>query len=122
MLVDNLCSAYEIRPLACRLAASRGADDYARSFHNLTKEDIPTPPIHLFARGAYGTALAVALKYSQLRYEAYEFNGALARALDRNDAEPAWLAGEDVFAGLVRSPSDPFASAPANMIYRYAFR
>jgi Fe-S-cluster containining protein len=121
LLVDHLCSIYEIRPEACKLAASGDAEICARSYLNLTNEGVPTPFLHRVAQGHYAIALAVALKHSQLSYKAYELNGGLNRALERDDAERAWLAGEDVFAGLLCDPDDPFSQAPANQMYTHAF-
>src|SRR6202051_2196360 len=95
MLDNNMCSIYEFRPKACRLAASADASICARSYLNVTNEDIPTPMIYLVSRSAYAVALASALRYSQLPFHAYEFNSGLARALERSDAEQAWLSGED---------------------------
>jgi len=50
--------------------------------------------------GAYALALGCALDRAQLPAHAYEFNAALARALERPDAEQALLAREDIFAGV----------------------
>ena len=122
LLVNHMCSIYETRPKACRLAASGNADICARAIHNLSNEDIPTPFMHMIARSSYAIALAAALKHSHLPYQAYEFAAALDRALGVNDAEQAWLAGEDIFSGVLRDPNDPFSEAPANMMYRHAFR
>jgi Fe-S-cluster containining protein len=122
LLVNNICSIYEMRPKACRLAASGNAEICARAIHDLTNEDIPTPFMHMIARSSYAIALAAALKHSQLPYRSYEFIGALERALQRDDAERAWLAGEDIFSDVSRDPNDPFSEPPANMMYRHAFQ
>lgn len=50
LLSDDLCSIYDIRPVACRLAASANAEICARSYLNITNEDIPAPLMHLSAR------------------------------------------------------------------------
>lgn len=121
LLEDDTCSIYESRPAACRLAASADAEICARSYHNLTNEDIPTPFMHLLARSAYAVAFAIAMKHAQLPYQSYEFNAALTRAMERADAERAWLAGEDVFSGVMREPNDPFSEAPTQLMYNHAF-
>jgi hypothetical protein len=66
-------------------------------------------------------ALTVALKGAALPYAYYELNAALACALSRDDAEAAWLSGEDIFANVQRDPSDVFAHPQAAMIYSMAF-
>lgn len=121
LLEDSLCSVYVVRPRACRFAASFDAEVCARSYLRGANEDIPMPMGSVVARNAYAIALAIALKHEQLPYHLYEFNGALARALERDDAERAWLAGEDVFADVMRDPSDVFTDSPAYKIYSYAF-
>jgi hypothetical protein len=121
MLERDTCSIYEFRPEACRMAVSLDASICARSYHNITDEEIPTPVSYLMGRAAYAIALACALKHAQLPVFAYEFNAALTRAIEIDNAERAWLAGEDIFANVLREPTDPFASPPAKMMYRYAF-
>jgi hypothetical protein len=121
LLADDVCSIYELRPMTCRLAASVDAAVCVRSYRDLSNEAIPIPSPLLFARGAYAIALAIALRRAQLPHYSYEFNGALNRAMEREDAERAWLSGEDVFAGLLREPNDPFSQQPTRMMYERAF-
>ena len=121
MLNDNICSIYEFRPAACRMAASGDASICARSYRNLTDEDIPTPVLYLVGRSVYALALASALRHSQLPFTAYELNAGLARALERADAEQAWLSGNDIFSDVTRDPGDIFSERPAQMMYEYAF-
>ncbi len=121
LLEENVCSIYEARPKACRLAASADAEICARSYHNVTNEDIPTPALHLAARSVYAIALAVALKHSNLPYEAYELNAGLVRALDEPDVEKRWLAGEDIFSNVMRDPADIFAEPQTQMMFKHAF-
>jgi Fe-S-cluster containining protein len=120
LLSDDLCSIYEFRPKACRFAASHDAAICERAYR-LSGEDIPTPMTHLRTRATYAVALACALRRATLPYAAYEFTAALTRALERDDAEAAWLRGEDVFAGVLREPVDVFQLQPAQVIYQHAF-
>lgn len=121
MLEDNVCSIYDSRPKACRLAASADAEICRRSYHNITNEDIPTPALHLAARSVYAIAFAVALKRSNLPYDAYEFNAGLICALDEPDAEKRWLAGEDIFSNVMRDPADIFAEPQTQRMFKHAF-
>jgi Fe-S-cluster containining protein len=120
-LRDNLCSIYEHRPLFCRLAASGDADICRRSYSNETDEFIPTPAMFIFGREAYSTALAVALGGASLPHLCYEFNSALQRAITTPDAEARWLAGEDIFSGVLSEGSDPLDSIPNRYLYQMAF-
>jgi Fe-S-cluster containining protein len=122
LLEQDVCSIYDSRPKACRLAASADASVCARSYHNVTDEDIPTPALHLMGRTVYAIALAVALKRSNLPYDAYELNSGLVRALDVPDAERAWLNGNDIFADVMHDPAaDIFAERPTQMLFKHAF-
>jgi hypothetical protein len=56
-----------------------------------------------------------------LAHRAYEFNGALARALATYQAEQRWLAGEDIFAGVHCDPEGAFSNPQTQMLYCYAF-
>jgi len=45
----------------------------------------------------------------------------LARALERSDAESAWLGGEDVFFDVRRDPHDVSTDTLSRQLYKYAF-
>ncbi len=121
MLVADLCTIYQWRPMACRFAASADAAICARSFLKGSAEAIPSPVRNLRGRAAYQMALAIALRYAGLPHHYYELNAGLSRALEREDAERAWLKGEDIFAGVRRDPTDLLAHPQAEMLYREAF-
>ncbi|HWP26018.1 MAG TPA: YkgJ family cysteine cluster protein [Xanthobacteraceae bacterium] len=121
LLENDACSLYAIRPGSCRFWASADAGICARAYHGISDEDIPAPRLNLVGRNAYAIALAAALKHAGLPHHLYEFNAALARAVERENAEREWLAGIDIFADVKRDPNDIFAGAPAHMMYSLAF-
>ena len=121
MLVQNLCAIYQWRPMACRFAASADAEVCARSFLKGSNEAIPSPVRNLRGRAAYQMALAIALAHAGLPHHYYELNAGLARALERDDAEQAWLSGEDVFASVRRDPTDLLSHPQARMLFGEAF-
>jgi hypothetical protein len=102
LLEDDACSIYDSRPKVCRFAASADADICARTYHNITNENVPTPMMRVVGRSAYAMVMAAGLRHAGLAHRAYEFNGALARALATDQAEQRWLAREDIFAGASR--------------------
>jgi cyclopropane-fatty-acyl-phospholipid synthase len=51
----------------------------------------------------------------------YELNAALTRALERADAESAWLGGEDVFFDVRRDPHDVSTDTVSRQLYKFAF-
>lgn len=121
LLVENLCSVYETRPSACRLAVSADAAICERAYHNLTNEDIPTPAAHLMSRTSFYAGLAIALKHANLPRGSYELISGLVCALDRDDAEEAWLAGEDVFSGALSEQGDLLADEQVRLLYEHTF-
>jgi len=121
MLETDLCTVYESRPAACRFASSADANACARALRQLLGGTIPVPVRHLKARGVYEMAMVIALHQAELPHRYYELNDALARALAREDAEAAWLGGEDVFAGARLDPNDTLSSQTTQLMYRQAF-
>jgi Fe-S-cluster containining protein len=123
MLADGLCRIYAGRPSTCRTAVSLDAALCAEAFLPEARPvDIPTPEFHIVMRRGYSIALAGALKRSGYAAYSYEFVAAMRAAIAREDAEAAWLAGEDIFAGVQVDPgSDPFEH-PRNLeVYVLAF-
>ncbi|HEX8525805.1 YkgJ family cysteine cluster protein [Allosphingosinicella sp.] len=123
MLLDNRCRIYEARPATCRNAVSADAQICARAFApGAADEDIPAPDFYMRLGRGYSVALAGALKRGGFAACSYELNAALRLALARADCESAWLAGEDVFAGVPIDPgSDPFEFANNRRIYEAAW-
>jgi hypothetical protein len=121
MLEGDLCAIYEIRPLVCRFAASANAEICRRVFRNASGENIPAPTRNMKARGAYALALAMAMQRAGFPHHYYEFNAALARALERDDAERAWTRGEDIFAGVPRDPTDALSHPQVPILRQQAF-
>lgn len=121
MLENNACSIYDIRPMTCRFAASGDAEICARSYHNVTDENIPTPFMYVAGSGAYALAMSCALKRAGFIPAAYSFNSALEIALTNHNAEEEWLKGVDVFASVSRDPHDPFASPQFQRMYDSVF-
>ena len=121
LLAGNLCSIYQSRPAVCRFAASASATACERVLRLLAPETIPTPARNVRGRVVYEIAVCIALMEAGLPHRHYEFNAALQRALERDDAEAAWLAGEDIFAGIRQDPNDTASTPNAQAMRRYAF-
>ena len=123
MLAAGECRIYAARPATCRTAVSLDAALCADAFRpNAAQVDIPTPDFHIVMRRGYSIALAGALKRAGYPAASYEFIAAMRAALARADAQAAWLAGEDVFAGVPTDPgSDPFVHPKNRRVYELAF-
>lgn len=102
-LVNNECGVHPSRPINCRQFLSTSLSACLKSFGG---EDTEVP----FVTGATdrGTLarllLTGAMKATGLPDTGYELAGALAAALKDEHAEQRWLAGEDVFAGVLVTP------------------
>lgn len=102
-LVNGECGVHPVRPINCRQFLSTSLAACLKSFGG---EDTPVP----FVTGATdrGTLarllLTGAMKATGLPDTGYELAGALAAALKDERAEQRWLAGEDVFAGVLVTP------------------
>jgi hypothetical protein len=104
LLVDNRCSVYDVRPFGCRAEMSTDASACERLVNGLDARKIsPVLPPNL--KMMYSSALAVAVKNVGLTAGIHEFNAALRIAVDSEDAEERWLAGEDLFAAAAIHPS-----------------
>jgi len=121
MLKQDACSLYDARPSVCRLSASMDADVCMKRFRLREPGAIPTPPKYLKARALYEFAVTAALTRAGLPYRYYDLTAGLAHVLAREDAEAAWLAGEDVFDGVPMDPIDVMSRENARLVYREAF-
>lgn len=99
MLVESACSIYASRPLACRGFVSFSVAACRQAFES-GADAVPVPVPYASVRSALESAMRAALKRLSYAYHSYEFDTALERVLDRPGSEEAWLAGEDVFAGV----------------------
>ena len=120
-LDHDICSVYELRPIACRFASSASAAICARTLIAGGSEPIPTPVVHLRGRSGYQIALAIALKSAGLPHHFYEFNAAMTRAIETGNAEKSWLAGDDIFFDVRRDPTDVLGHPQVQLMYRQAF-
>ena len=121
LLTNDACTAYDARPIVCRMAVSTSLEACRHVYLENGEEPIPVPPVFSGMRFVVQMALAAALVRSALVTTAYELSAAVARALESPDLERRWLAGEDVFAGLPRDPVDPGANVNVPGVIAAAF-
>jgi Fe-S-cluster containining protein len=104
LLQDNACSAYDVRPIACRMCVS-GSRARCEEGFNGSDVNIPRPRVHIYAGSNTRLALISAIESTGRKNHAYELGEALALAIENPDLESRWLAGEDVFASCQIDPS-----------------
>lgn len=123
LLAEGQCRIYAARPAACRTAVSADARICERAYRlGDATAQVPKPEYYLNLGAGYSVALAGALKRAGYAPWAYELNAGLHAVTARADAEAAWLAGEDVFAGVPVDPAgDPFTLSGPRNLYDAAF-
>jgi hypothetical protein len=104
LLANGQCSAYTVRPYACRGMFATDAQDCERVL--TTPAGLPLPPVRSPAvpralSAAFASGVNAAQADSGLQHEFFELHSALATLLDRPDALQAWLSGERVFTPAV---------------------
>jgi hypothetical protein len=104
LLLDDLCSVYPARPLACRAFASFSVEACRISFEG-GSDDIHTLGATMMLRSACDQAMFAALRMAGLPDISYELNHAVAVALTTDDAERRWLAGESIFEAVAPDPA-----------------
>ena len=106
-LVEDSCSIYEVRPLACRGGNSIDADlcrRHVEDMENVQKEEelegrpywIHAVPFHVMRVLREG--LTTGMKKWDLGQEKLELTAATRIALQEKDALENWIAGKDIFA------------------------
>jgi len=118
---DGTCSIYPHRPKMCRFFNSADSAVCERSHHTMKTESIPNLETYNTANSAYAFAEAAALKAAQLSYRGCELASGLAHILEVEDAERAWLGGEDILAGAILDPDDFFDIPELRMFFEETF-
>ena len=106
-LVEEACSIYEVRPLACRGGNSINSDlcrRHVEDMENVQKEEelegrpywIHAVPFHVMRVLREG--LTTGMKKWDLGQEKLELTAATRIALQEKDALENWIAGKDIFA------------------------
>jgi len=99
LLVDNLCSAYPVRPLKCRGGNAFDAGACERYYRRPERESqMPIYVLQYLAAEHVQTGLLFGLADAGMAPEALTLTAALRIALETPDAAERWLAGKPVFA------------------------
>jgi hypothetical protein len=117
ILEDKVCSEYLTRPLVCRAVLSKSLDTCLRVFESNSGEPFPFLDGTTDLRVSVTVMLQAALMLSGLSHLHYEMNQTLALALQHDDAEDRWLAGEPLFAAAPVDAADLQPSSLSSMIY-----
>jgi len=104
-LKDNLCTIYQVRPVACRSWCSTSLSTCEAGARG-ESVDIPQPEYVPLTRFGYDHAHWLVLKHRGLDATSYELVHAVLVALKNPDLEISWLDGERVFAGIAEDHSE----------------
>jgi hypothetical protein len=96
--VDDACSLYAARPLACHSFVSASLDACIAAFDRGEEPQIPMPADSVNLLYVCRMMLMAALRLVGADDSAYELKPAVAAALNAPDAERRFLAGEYVLA------------------------
>lgn len=107
LIINGACSVYAARTLACRSHISFDREACAQAVQGCDVE-VVTSAAHKTTRILVQGALQAALRDAGLAWGAYEFLGALDRALQNPDCERLWREGVDVFADLRLDDGESF--------------
>lgn len=100
LLSDNLCTAYEARPLNCRAFVAIDLRECISAFVMMGKPAVRMPVPYTNLRTFCHMLMMASLRLAGKNSAVYEMNAAVSRVLETPDAEERWRGGEDFFAGL----------------------
>ncbi len=119
LLVDSQCSFYRERPAVCRQTTSLDLAGCLDEFEGRGYGgEMKVSSVYLAHARNSRVPLSAALRLAGLDMASYELSAALARALERDDTELRWLAGEDVMAGIAKGPLEEGAGEAVVAIER----
>ena len=98
LLVNQRCSIYPVRPLACMGVTSSNAAACEASYRSGWTRPIPNGPRHLGIAVDVRTGMTESLTHAGLDGSGLDLTIALRIALETPDIADRWLAGEPVFA------------------------
>src|ERR671933_576195 len=98
LLVNQRCSIYPVRPLACMGVTSSNAAACEASYRSGWTRPIPNGARHLGIAVDVRTGMTESITHAGLDGSGLDLNIALLIALETPDAADRWLAGEPVFA------------------------
>ncbi len=96
-IAQGACVIYPVRPLACRGHASHDVKACVDAAAG-RRQEVPYSVGHRMVRALVQNAMQSSLRDAGFAWHVYELNRALLLALDKAEAENAWMAGEDVLA------------------------
>jgi Fe-S-cluster containining protein len=100
VLAGKQCSAYVVRPLACRRVTSFAVEPCIEEYEGQEGE-ILLPQKHVTHATSVQAALLAALQAFGRPARLYELSAAVRAVFETADAEAKWLAGGDVFDGVL---------------------
>jgi len=106
VLTDQACSAYAARPIPCRFLLSQSVSACVRIFENHSTEAFPYTEGTPAVRERIDQIVQAALILNGLPHYHYELIQALAVALETDNAEARWLAGEPLFKDIAVNAKD----------------
>lgn len=105
-IAQGVCVIYAVRPLACRGHASHDRRSCAEAAAGRADE-VAYSVAHMTVRSLVQNAMQSAMRDRGLAWSAYELLAGTVLALEHDDAEAAWWAGQDPLAAAQVHEVDP---------------
>ncbi len=106
MLVEGACGVYPVRPIPCRALYSLSSEACRLAMHE-DKGEVPIIAPAMTKGEMARTLLLAAVNAAGLPDRGIELTAGVVAVIDKPDAEARWLAGEDVFAGVLGAERTP---------------
>ena len=97
LLVDNKCSVYPVRPLACKGWNSLNVQDCETAFNSDTESDIKTLIAPIVITNSVSLGISNSLKQVSLNSDVLELNAALKIALSKYNIGEKFLDSKNTF-------------------------
>ena len=107
LLSENLCTAYDARPLNCRAFVAVDLRECISTFVMMGNTGVRMPVPFTNIRTFCHMLMMAALRLAGRSIATYEMNAAVGRVLETPDGEARWLAGEDIFEDLAQKTPLP---------------
>jgi Fe-S-cluster containining protein len=108
LLIEGACGVYPVRPIPCRALYSLSSEACRMAMHE-DKGEVPIITAAMSKGEMARTLLLAAVSASGFSDRGIELTAGVMAVIDKPDAQARWLAGENVFEGVLGGERTPSA-------------